>query len=762
MSVVAGFVADPQGCANPGQGAVSAGAQIEAQGRSGGTAARGSSPVQDGTENVRSSWQEHFASLFLQGADTPVATATKAGDSGTEPATQETAVTTDLPAASISPADAALRWRLAAGQGNDSTRSTASAQVAPENNLAALGIPVSVGQQIVADGAAKTSESTQPFLSTKARDSGTGKSSKREADSDGPVSVAAHVSQGNDPLSQILPQAATWVMAANAAGSAPPQALPDSLAVPATGAASGSLGEASVVSPRSGAGSGSAYAPASGATSTAGYSTLSSIAIPNVAEHSSSLADSAMLPGNSGASGSANSLKAESSASSLNGGQAAIAVSSDSVQAHAEGTVDSMQPPVALQAESHFGDSASASPSASLAGSDAGLNLANEAPALSSGSAAARSTLAFPNAGSRSGTTPPLVHAAILPATGETETPGGSRQGAEADNSEQTKSSAVTSPVSLSVQAQAQAVDAQQPSVQRQSPLQTQLASQTIEPATAAASSNESNRATEPEETALVRASATLTKARKPAAAAAANASEPVAARSTSSAIAAETGGHGLAVVQPHTGAIVSDVSSLSRDPSVARDALSAAGGTTASGTNSAGGSAATFAALDSTSGSAASSWTHAGARHAEAGFQDPSLGWVGVRADLNAGGVHATVIPGSTDAAQALGGHMAGLNAYLSDEHAHVETLTLAVPESRDAGVSTGQNSGQGTNQNANQDTGQGSGQNNFSESPANTQAMMPATLSPREEQGSVLSGTLGNGMSGASQQGGHISVMA
>jgi hypothetical protein len=88
-----------------------------------------------------------------------------------------------------------------------------------------------------------------------------------------------------------------------------------------------------------------------------------------------------------------------------------------------------------------------------------------------------------------------------------------------------------------------------------------------------------------------------------------------------------------------------------------------------------------TFAALDSAAGHG-TSWIHAGSHSAEAGFDDPLLGWIGVRADLGTGGVQASIVPGSAAAAAALGGHMAGLHAYLSDHHAGVETLTLASPE--------------------------------------------------------------------------------
>ena len=96
-----------------------------------------------------------------------------------------------------------------------------------------------------------------------------------------------------------------------------------------------------------------------------------------------------------------------------------------------------------------------------------------------------------------------------------------------------------------------------------------------------------------------------------------------------------------------------------------------------------------TFAALDAGSGVGTPNWIHADGRRAEAGFQDPALGWVGVRADLSGGSVHAALVPGSTEAAQALSGHLAGLNAYLAEQQTPVATLTMAAPGT--SGTETG-----------------------------------------------------------------------
>ena len=116
-------------------------------------------------------------------------------------------------------------------------------------------------------------------------------------------------------------------------------------------------------------------------------------------------------------------------------------------------------------------------------------------------------------------------------------------------------------------------------------------------------------------------------------------------------------------------------------------------------------GSVETFSALDSVPAPGTSTWVHASPNHAEAGFQDPALGWVGVRADVSGSGIHAAVVSGSGDAAQVLGGHLAGLNAYLAEHHTPVETLTVAV--GREAG-----SLGQDTGQTMQQGTGHGSGQ--------------------------------------------------
>ena len=93
-----------------------------------------------------------------------------------------------------------------------------------------------------------------------------------------------------------------------------------------------------------------------------------------------------------------------------------------------------------------------------------------------------------------------------------------------------------------------------------------------------------------------------------------------------------------------------------------------------------------TFAALDAGPAPGAPTWTHAGPRQAEAGFQDPALGWVGVRAEMSGGAVHAAVVPGSAEASEVLGRHMEALHTYLSEQHTPVGSLGLAAPGGRGA----------------------------------------------------------------------------
>ena len=204
------------------------------------------------------------------------------------------------------------------------------------------------------------------------------------------------------------------------------------------------------------------------------------------------------------------------------------------------------------------------------------------------------------------------------------------------------------------------------------------------------------------------------------------------------------------------SGAAAQDASGLVRDPEAMR-------GTTGTNPGSAGLSPGSttessaheaFAALDADANSSSPNWIHAGTRRAEAGYQDPALGWIGVRADVSGGGVHATLLPSSSEAAQVLGGHMAGLDAYLSAEHTSVRSLTLTTPEGREPGFASGQDLGQGMNQ--------GSGQSGYSEPQPSSRASMAAIATSVSRDMQVQSGRLNHTTEIPTLDGTHISVMA
>ena len=135
-----------------------------------------------------------------------------------------------------------------------------------------------------------------------------------------------------------------------------------------------------------------------------------------------------------------------------------------------------------------------------------------------------------------------------------------------------------------------------------------------------------------------------------------------------------------------------------------------------------------TFAALDSSPGQPQTTWTSTTPRHAEAGFLDPSLGWISVRADATSSGLHAAVVPSSPEAAQALGSHLAGLNTFLAERHGSSVTASLASPEDRSSA------SGQGNSGSANreaQQQSQGGAQSSASPAFSSSTTISAATSS-------------------------------
>ena len=139
------------------------------------------------------------------------------------------------------------------------------------------------------------------------------------------------------------------------------------------------------------------------------------------------------------------------------------------------------------------------------------------------------------------------------------------------------------------------------------------------------------------------------------------------------------------------------------------------------------------FAALDSGRLPPTSSWIHAGPHHAEAGYLDPSLGWVGVRADAAGTGVHAALVTGSAEAAQVLGGHLSGLNAYLAEHHGPQASVIMATPQGQATGLETNQGGTMGDSHGGHRNPSQAQGQ--FESRQPTVAATAPSTTGPQVE---------------------------
>ena len=214
-----------------------------------------------------------------------------------------------------------------------------------------------------------------------------------------------------------------------------------------------------------------------------------------------------------------------------------------------------------------------------------------------------------------------------------------------------------------------------------------------------------------------------------------------------------QTGAHGA--VAQSSGI---EVSAMVRDPASTHGTVNTPatiGGSTAS---LAPAPQETFAALDAGTTVGAPSWVHAGGRQAEAGFEDPALGWVGVRADLSGGSVHAALVPGSADAAQALSGHLAGLSTYLSEQHTPVATMTVAAPGSSGIDAGPDQSLGQGMQQSA----GQQGEQNPASAFEMGSQPGLGANVSSLATGGAAAASGFDATAYARDGRGAHISVMA
>jgi hypothetical protein len=221
---------------------------------------------------------------------------------------------------------------------------------------------------------------------------------------------------------------------------------------------------------------------------------------------------------------------------------------------------------------------------------------------------------------------------------------------------------------------------------------------------------------------------------------------------------------HGSRLIGGQSSGPAVDTSTMARELAGAHGTVSMAGETVIASTAAKTGpdSRETFATLDAEATSGNPTWIHASAQRAEAGYNDPILGWVGVRAGADGSGVHAEVVAGSADAAQALGSHMAGLNAYLAEHHLPVGTLTLTSSESGWTGMSGNKGAGDGMQQGAGQQTGQETEQGTYvgfqSGSSRDSSSQSPATL----PELSAFSGGQGGGAQTVGAGGIHISVVA
>jgi hypothetical protein len=237
------------------------------------------------------------------------------------------------------------------------------------------------------------------------------------------------------------------------------------------------------------------------------------------------------------------------------------------------------------------------------------------------------------------------------------------------------------------------------------------------------------------------------------------------------------TAGNRSTAVQAQLSGGEADSTSIIRDPAAGRELSNPPDGSAGSAANPPLREA--FAALDSGDTSGTLTWTHASAHQAEAGFEDPTLGWIGVRADRSGGGVHAALLPGSAEAAQELGTHMDGLNAYLAEQHTPVQSLAMAAPESRGANQGGEQNlnqgmnqgTGQGAGQGMNQGTNQGAGQNTPHQAYSEPESSSSVRMTGIERATAVNGGSIqANGQAAGPEAsahlqtggGAHISVMA
>lgn len=97
--------------------------------------------------------------------------------------------------------------------------------------------------------------------------------------------------------------------------------------------------------------------------------------------------------------------------------------------------------------------------------------------------------------------------------------------------------------------------------------------------------------------------------------------------------------------------------------------------------------SADTFRVLDTADATPHTTWIHASPRQAEAGYLDPTLGWIGVRAETTGSALHASILAGSADAAASISAHLAGLSTFVAEHHGASASVTLAASDNPQAG---------------------------------------------------------------------------
>lgn len=210
-------------------------------------------------------------------------------------------------------------------------------------------------------------------------------------------------------------------------------------------------------------------------------------------------------------------------------------------------------------------------------------------------------------------------------------------------------------------------------------------------------------------------------------------------------------------------GLVDSATASAFRSPEISRIADVTSGGSTnlksSEATASDGRLQNTFSALEpgTRREMGAFNWTRTGHMQAEAGYQDPALGWIGIRAETSGGAIHATLIPQSSDAAQVLGGHVAGLHTYLAENHTPIETLSLA-----SSGGNPQQFTGHHPGQEAQQDSGQNASPRHASQAVTEPQRVSASGIGGAVRTASASDGLFASSPGNNGSRGVRISVLA